>query len=419
MKIFTIIIITIIIFSCKSVQQSRSYSLPAEWDSHEAVWVGLFQRPGRDTVTAQIIKAIHQNVQVRINYNKDTLRKKYNSFFYSFGIDTSRLQWIKDSVLFVWMRDPGPLFLVNRKGQQKILDFRWNNYGNIYLPGTQLKLEKEDTLIDKIDERMGKRLGLPVASNNFVAEGGGIESNGKGVLMTIEETALQRNPGKTLKEIETTYLKETGSKKIIWLKRMTLHDKNVTGLSVANWKAGGANGHIDEVARFVNANTIVLAKIDDEERMRNPLSKIDYDILEENYFVLQKATDANGKPFKIIRFPYPDLDVHALTYVLTDEMRKNFETEITSLKNGDTLKVIPAVSYMNFMTTNGVVLTAKYWKEGMPLREKEKDDEVLRMMRELYPDRKIIQINPYQINRGGGGIHCATQQQPSGHVKSK
>jgi len=275
-----------------------------------------------------------------------------------------------------------------------------------------LKLSKYDTLLNGMEKRMARYLGLETVSTNFVAEGGGLESNGNGVLMTIEETALQRNPGKKLAEIEAEYKRVTGAKKIIWLKQMTMHDKNFSGLSVANWAAGGANGHIDEVARFVNPTTIVLAKIDENEIHSNPISKVDYDVLEESYEILKAATDVEGKPFKIIRFPYPDLNVHAVNRVVNDSLRKRIDIDISALKNGDTLKRVPAVGYMNFMVTNGVVLTAKYWKQGMPLREKEKDEEVLKLMQEFYPGRKIIQINPSKINTGGGGIHCATQQQP-------
>ncbi len=406
---FIFLFVVVLLIGCSTTKDH--FKLAAEWEPHEAVWVGVFQRPGRDTVSAEIIKAIYQNVQVKLNYNHDSVKNKYNPFFSSFGIDTSRLQWIKDSALMVWIRDPGPLFLMNRKGQQKVLDFDWNYYGVYLIPGTKYSMTKNDTLIGSIDQRMGSVMGLPVVSANIVAEGGGIDNNGDGVLLTIEETALQRNPGKTLAEIEAAYKQATGCQKIIWLKRMTIHDKRNTGLIYNNWSAGGANGHVDEMARFINKNTIAIAKIDEAERNINPISKADYDILEENYELLKNATDAKGKSFNIIRFPYPDLDVHAIKVKVDSTQRSYFEQPI-QLKDGDFFYYAPAVSYMNFMVTNGVVLIANYWKEGLPLREKEKDEKVLKVMQQYYPDRKIIQINPYQINRGGGGIHCATQQQP-------
>ncbi|MBI1341360.1 MAG: agmatine deiminase family protein [Terrimonas sp.] len=387
-----------------------TFRMPAEWEPQEAVWVGIFHRPGRERVSAAIIKSIYKQVQVRLNFQADSTKYSFNRLLNSFQIDTTKLQWILDSVSFNWPRDPGPQFLVNEKGEQKVIDFGWNDYGSRFITGK--KPGRIDNIIGRTDIRMAGFLKLPVLSTPVVAEGGGLETNGRGVLMSIEETALQRNPDMTLPEIEKEYLRVTGCSKMIWLKRMTLHDKSVPGLLVGNWTSEGANGHIDEVARFVSPNTILLAKIDASERKKNPISQADDEILKEDYEILRKATDINGKPFTIIRIPYPDLNAHAISYLLDDDMRKNFPSPIPHLKNGDTLKFVPAVSYMNFMITNGIVLVPAYWKEGMPLREKEKDEEVKKIFEKLFPNRKIIQINPYSINGGGGGIHCATLQQP-------
>ena len=398
----------IIVFG--QIIDSSAFYMPGEWEPHEAVWVGVNYRSGRDSVTAQIVKAIYEHVQVRLNYKDKAQKDKFNAFLFSLQVDTTKLEWIKDMAPVSFPRDPGPIFLTNKHGEQKVIDFEDNSYGRSHL--YKKRLSKYEKLIGRTDRRMAAWFNLPVVRTALVAEGGGIETNGEGVLMSIEETALQRNPGKTLGEIEAEYLRVTHCKKMIWLKRMTLHDKFMPSVFYTdNWFAGGANGHIDEVARFVNPTTILLAKIDEDEK-NNPFSIADYEILEEYYETLMQATDANGNPFTIIRVPYPDLSAHALTYVMDKKMRKSFGTKINGPENGDTVRFVPAVSYLNFMVTNGVVLIAKYWKEGMPLREHEKDEEVRKIMEQAYPDRKIVQINPYQINRGGGGIHCATQQQP-------
>jgi agmatine deiminase len=312
------------------------------------------------------------------------------------------------------LRDSGPIFLVDGKGNRKIADFGWNTYGEPFVYNKPMN--ERAVMIGRLDQRMAKKLSLEIVSTDIVTEGGAMEVNGKGVLMAIEETAKQRNPGKTLAEIEQEYLRVLGCKKLIWLKRAPIQDRYFDGPTVANYfTVLGANGHIDEMARFVNANTIMLAQIDLEESKHNPISKIDYDILEENYEILKKAKDAFGKPFKIIRVPSPDLNQSPFIskIVINDFTRKNEDYNFSSLKNGDTAIVVSAVSYMNFLFTNKTVLIAKYWQEGMSLTEKRKDDEVKALFQRLYPDRKIAQINPLPINRdGGGGIHCATQQEP-------
>ena len=118
---------------------------------------------------------------------------------------------------------PVRFFPGHKKGEQKVIDFGWNDYGNGFCIWSTAK--KRDSVVGRIDKRMATYLKIPVISTPIVAEGGGLETNGAGILMSIEETALQRNPGKTLQEIETEYLRVTNCKKMIWLKRMILQKK--------------------------------------------------------------------------------------------------------------------------------------------------------------------------------------------------
>lgn len=409
MKI-SLLAIAFIISTQSVAAQKNTFRIPAEWEQQQAVWVGMFNNTGRDSVAAAIIKALHQDVQVRLNYKSKSDKKRFNQFLHSFTIDTTKLDWIEDSLPNAWVRDPGPLFAKNKKGEQKIIDFNWIEYDHYLIYKTTLT--NSDHKRGRSDIRMAAKLNLPVISTYIVAEGGGIETNGAGVLMSIEETALQRNPGKTLQEIEAEYLRATGCKKMIWLKRMMLHDKTAAGMLIENWISTGANGHIDEAVRFVGKNTIVVAKIDAEEMNNNPISRIDYEILEEYCKTLKNATDVNGNPFKIIRMPSPDLNAYAVPFIMNPNIRKSFHEEITGIKDGDTIKYVPAVSYMNFFISNEVVLVPCYWKEGMPIREKEKDEKVKNILQQLFPKKKIIAINPLQVNNLGGGIHCITQQQP-------
>lgn len=416
MKTISILIAIQFVFILKIYAQKNTaaYYMPAEWEPQNAVWMGWYDKPIRDSVSVQIIKAIYKNVPIKMLYKEDTAMSNGCRFLSRFNIDTSKIKWVKDSVSFYWMRDSGPIFLINGKGDMRIADFGWNMFGESFV--TKKPMNERALLIGRIDKRMAKKLSLETVSTDIVTEGGAMEVNGKGVLVAIEETAKQRNPGKTLEEIEKEYLRVLGCNKIVWLKRATIQDRYFDGSTIDNYfTVLGANGHIDEVARFVNANTILLAKIDPEERKLNPISNIDFDILEENYQISSKATDANGKPFNVIRVPVPDITQTDFIkkFPINDSTRKNPDYNFTSLKNGDTAIVVSAVSYLNFFITNKTVLIAKYWHAGMSLTEKRKDDEVKNLFTKLYPDRKIVQINPLPINyHGGGGIHCATQQEP-------
>ena len=414
-KVFVSVLSQLILFlSIYAQKNPTKYYMSAEWEPQSAVWMGWYNKPIRDSISAQMITAIYKDEQIKMLYRDDTAKFSGNRFLSKFNIDTSKIKWVKDSVAFYWMRDSGPIFLVNGKGDMRIADFGWNMFGEPFI--YKQSMNERALLIGGIDRRMAKALSLQTVQTDIVTEGGAMEVNGKGVLMAIEETAKQRNPGKALEEIEKEYLRVLGCTKIVWLKRATLQDRYFDGATAENYfTVKGANGHIDEVARFANAYTILLAKIDENEKNKNPISKIDYDILEENYEILKKATDVNGKPFNVIRVPSPDLTQADFIskIVINDSARKNPDYNFSSLQNGDTAIIESAVSYMNFFIANKAILIPAYWHQGMSLTEKRKDSEVKNLFMKLYPDRKIVQINPLPINyHGGGGIHCATQQEP-------
>lgn len=396
---------------CRSAPEALPHRFPAEWEPHAAVWLGWHETARRDSVLAEMIRALQPHVPVRVLYRTDSMRRAGNALLLRLGVDTARVGWVPNPHYSFWMRDPGPLFLETPEGKLNVANFRWAEYGMPAVP-EDLGQVGADSLHGYGDDELARRLGLSLVSSAFVAEGGGLETNGRGLLMTIEETARQRNPGKSLAEIEREYNRLMGTKKIIWLKRMTHHDRVVVGPSVENYYAGGANGHVDEVARFVGPTTVLVGEIDGAERRSNPIARLDGPILDEYAATLRAATDVDGKPLKVIRVPSPDLDPFVRRVVVSDSTRKKHG--IRGLKTGDTAKFVPAVSYLNFLVTNGVVLIPKYHQPGLPEVLREKDERVRRLFAELFPDRNIVQINPLAVNWGGGGMHCVSQQEPDG-----
>lgn len=397
--------------ACRSASETPPHRFPAEWEPHAAVWLGWHETARRDSVLAEMIRALYPHVPVKVLYRTDSMRRAGNAFLDQLGVDTARVGWVKNPHYSFWMRDPGPLFLETATGGMRVANFRWSEYGMPAVP-EDLGQAGADSLHGYGDDDLARHLGLPLVSSPFVAEGGGLETNGRGLLMTIEETARQRNAGKLLADIEREYNRLMGTKKVVWLKRMTHHDRVVVGPSVENYFAGGANGHVDEVARFVGPNTVLVGEIDEAERRNNPIARLDGPILDEYAATLRAATDAEGTPLKVIRVPSPDLEPFVRRVVVNDSTRrKHF---IRGLKTGDTAKFVPAVSYLNFLVTNGVVLIPKYFKPGLPVALREKDERVRQLFAELFPDRKTVQIDALPVNWGGGGMHCVSQQEPDG-----
>jgi len=177
---------------------------------------------------------------------------------------------------------------------------------------------------------------------------------------------------------------------------------------------GGTGGHLDEYARFVGPQTILLAEVLPEDR-NHPIGRISHDNMEENYKILLNERDQDGEPFKVIRMPMPPLLTHFI--VPSDDVYKFFHENLnfqdgTTLDNESGFDMVVAASYCNFLISNGVVLVSKYSKGGKSPRFQETDDIAKKILADLFPDRKIAQIDAYNINLGGGGMHCISQQEP-------
>jgi agmatine deiminase len=251
-------------------------------------------------------------------------------------------------------------------------------------------------------------------SSAIVAEGGALDVS-TSVILTYRQTALQRNPGVSLEKIEAEYLRLYGKERVLWLSRSPLGDLVTDRPKIENYVGWGANGHVDEYARFVNDSTIVVAQIDPSERDDNPLTRADHDILAENLAELRTAVNVDGRPFHIETLPVPALRYHVRTGAVTEKDKANDfgRVVLRQFAVGDEVRFVPALSYLNFVVSNGVVLVPSYWREGLPEREREKDEGARATLERLFPDRRVVQINPLAANWGGGGMHCLTQQQPS------
>jgi agmatine deiminase len=178
---------------------------------------------------------------------------------------------------------------------------------------------------------------------------------------------------------------------------------------------------VDEYCRFVSPDTILLAEVTEKEAAGDPVAAENRLRLEENYKILKNAVDQDGRPFKIVRIPVPDMIYFTATPA--DEAYFSlssfyYSMDGTSFPYGDPVTVVPATSYCNFLITNNLVLGQKYFVEGsgMPDSVKAKDKKAEEILRALFPDRKVVMVNAIPVNFGGGGIHCLTQQEPKAEI---
>ncbi|MBC3785644.1 agmatine deiminase family protein [Spirosoma utsteinense] len=405
--------------STLSLAQTRStYTMPAEWEHQDAVWMGLRTEETQkqfDSVTIEMIRALAPFVRVNLILEKDTLFRDGKGWFTPLGIDTSRISIIRQDPTDYWYRDPGPVFVRNAEGQLAVVDFRYSNYG-----AHPDSLSERARQHDGIDRDIARRLKLPIITSSVFMEGGAMEVNGKGTLLQVESVTLQRNPHLSKEAIEQDLKRVLGVKKIIWLKKGPADDDRLglLGDSVL-YSVRGTGGHVDEFCRFANGNTMLLGWIDEGEIGTDPVKRLTHDRMVENLKILQQATDQDGKPFTIVKVPFPSINY--LKRVVTESNRfyKNVKRARPNVKSGTVLYIVPSASYLNYVISNGVVLLPAYWKPGESEAGKKRDAEVLALFQKHFPGRKVVQINPIKLNYESGGMHCVTQQQPTGKAAAQ
>ncbi len=336
------------------------FHMPAEWEPHQAIWLSWpYDKIDFPDGAAEVektyvslVSSIHNSEQVELLVLDKAMKERVADMLVAAGVHLSKVKFhIADYVSF-WMRDTGPLFVVNRENKQQAMT-KWifNAWGNKY---------PEFLKDNNIPYQMKLWLGLEMFEPGIVMEGGSLEVNGRGTLMTTEQCLLNKNRNPQLsKEKLEQYLKDyLGVKHFIWLKDGIVGDDT--------------DGHIDDIARFVSPDTVLCAYEDDA-------SDENHQILKDNYELLQSATDQGGKPLKIVKLPMP------------------------GRLNDSTGRRLPA-SYANFYIGNTVVL--------VPTFNHENDKKALQIIQSFFPDRNAIGIDARDLVFALGAFHCASQQQP-------
>lgn len=417
----------VIVLSCN--QKQDKYYMPAEWEQQDAVWLGWEEDSsfGFYPVVAEMIKTLTPTVTVKIAFDSDSLMQTAKAYLKRQQVDTSNIRFYVMPGDRYWIRDHGAAFLINIKGELGVADFDWNQYGfpqfleekyNNNQDSVKKYLNKRLPSINKtgaVDSLMAVAEGAKIFKTKVVTEGGNIEVNGKGTLIVCESAMKNRNPELTKEFMESELKNVLGVSKVIWIKQGLAEDPNGFFRRITGNYVGGGVQHSDEFVRFSNANTILLAWVDEAEKNLNPINKMNYQRLNETFQTLKNATDQDGKPFNIVKVPLPDLITKKIVAIQDYTSNVSYDIPANSFyiseapKVGDTLLRVPASSYLNYLVTNGLVLISSYTSEGS---SKEKEDRVRKIFEEQFPKRKIVFINAMPQNWHGGGIHCSTQQQP-------
>ena len=332
---------------------------PAEWEPQEAVWISWPHREdlwqgGLSELTeryAALCAAIAEQAEVRINA-ASALHPGIEALLRRSGVRRFRL--FDHPTDDVWCRDHGPIFVQRRNGGMQVADWAFNAWGGKFEPW-----DKDNA----VPEHIAASLELPRLSSSYFLEGGAIECNGAGLLLTTEAVLLNpnRNPGATKQELEAELHRMLGTSSVFWL------GKGIEG--------DDTDGHIDDMVRFVAEDAVISITEPDPHSPH-------YRNLAENNERLQDLRTADGHRVEVIPLPMPQP-------LVAKDWR---------------LEQLPA-SYANFLICNGAVIVPVF----MQPRE---DDRALGIIRECFPGKKVIGLDARRLVLEGGAIHCITQQQP-------
>jgi agmatine deiminase len=347
--------------SNEATPASLDYSMPAEWARHRATWLSWphnletwpTQLEKVREVWVQMVAALSPYEKVYLLVNDEPTERGVAARLRSARAALGNITLLKIPTVDVWMRDYGPTF-VTRESQESPLalnDWIFNGWGGKY------KAYEKD---DGVARAMASLLKLPVFEPQVVLEGGSIEVNGVGTCLTTQQCLLNpnRNPQMNQAEIEQFLKNSLGVVHVIWLGDGIVGDDT--------------DGHIDDIARFVNPTTVICI-VESNSRDEN------YPCLQENFERLRSAKDHDGKKLEVVALPCPGP-------IIYQESR------------------LPA-SYANFYIANEVVL--------VPVFDDPNDNHALGILQELLPKRKVIGLRCNEVVAGLGAIHCVTQQEPA------
>jgi len=346
------------------VPQSLGYHMPAEWEPHLATWLAWPHEktdwPGKfepiPWVYADIVRNLARVERVRILVRDAAMKRRAREILKQSGANLAAVDFYLVPTDRGWIRDFGPIFVRDADGDSGLTNWRfngWAKYGNS---------KRDDAATSKLLPRLKTTSWEPVhRERRVVLEGGSIDVNGLGTMLTTEECLLskvqERNPGFGREDYAEVFRDYFGVTNVLWL------DRGIVG--------DDTHGHVDDLARFVNPTTVVAVVEEDRE-------DVNFEPLQENLGRLQTMKDQNGQALHIETLPMP-------RPVYFERQR------------------LPA-SYANFYIANGIVL--------VPTFNDPNDRVALDKLAALFPDRQIVPIACRDLVLGLGTIHCMTQQQP-------
>ena len=357
-----------------STPKQDGFRMPAEFEKQDEIFMLWPQRPDNWRNGAKPAQKAYADVAEAIaEFEPVTMLVSDEQFENCRTMLSNKIRVIEMSSNDAWIRDCGPTFLINDKGERRACDWKFNAWGGLY-DGLYFPWDKDDRVAEKVCELTATDT---YRTQDFVLEGGSFHVDGEGTILTSEMCLLSpgRNPQMSKEDIEEKLKQYLGGEKVLWIK---------DGIDPEE-----TNGHIDDVACFIRPGEVACIYTEDT---KHPF----YEAAKKAYEYLSRETDGKGRKLKIHKLCCLKAPVTIGKDFVIDKTRdakERLEGEIC------------IASYANFLIVNGGVIVPQYGDKN--------DALALEQIGKMFPDRKIVGVYTREIVYGGGNIHCITQQLPS------
>lgn len=401
--------------------EAAGWRIPADFEPARAIWIG-WDTAHRD-IGMTLAREIAPHAVVEVAARTEESRQEARDALASAGLAAPRVNVhvFPDALYFV--RD-GAVFATGPQGALGVVDFAWNDYGR---PGWCRTLHPRNAAAARtcegnsaqsrqdFDLALAQHLGAQVLRSPLVAEGGGIESNGQGLMIANTALVQQRHPGRALAELQRLYGQLPGVRKVIWLPAGLAQDPPLRATITGRHVAWGTGGHTDEFVRFADPRTVLLAWPDEAEAARHPVARLNLSRMQRNFEILSRATDTAGRPLRVLKLPLPRTVERRV--FLTASADPGWSEQWSAAwfpaqerrREGDAVMQVAITSTLNFVVANGLVLVPGYGAHGTPAATQERAQRVLE---QAFPGRSVRFIDAITLNWVGAGPHCATLNEP-------
>lgn len=410
---------------CVAAASPSPTGLAADFDPAAAVWMGFAH--GHDDITAALAKALQPHAKLKFMLRDEAHAERLRALLGRHGLPMARIEFHYDDAAGYFMRDLA-VFARGAGGRRAIVDFRSSLYGtptwcrhrhaeddDAVATCAARGLEVADGRT-KVDRTIASLLRAQVHATPLSAEGGGVETNGRGVLVANAPLWASRNPELTREQIHRALLALPGIRKVIWLEGGLAEDAHLRSTITGDHVAWGSGGHTDQFVRFVDERTVLLAWPDDAQAARHPVARLTRQRMQRNLELLRAASDARGRPLRVLKLPMPTIIEREVTLHEGADTAWSHEWTAADFplregrRQGDRVTQVATATYMNFVLANGALVLPDYVPHGT---RPEVQDEVRRIFQSVLPGRTLTWVDPITANWVGGGLHCATVNEPA------